>query len=147
VESVGLPIEQVEVVIGGLAVDSVDGGMALMASGSTKVKVTDSTWIALRVRGSYRGKTGELAAHSSAIQLLVGDKPLFSQTDAMTVLEQIEGAIAYVDTLAPRPDALRFKQMRATLEAAHNQLHQKMHRAGVYHHHVPLHGDLSPHEH
>lgn len=47
----------------------------------------------------------------------------------MTVLEQIEGAIAYVDTLAPRPQAQRFKQMRATLESAHNQLHQRMHRA------------------
>ncbi len=65
----------------------------------------------------------------------------------MTVLEQIEGAIAYVDTLAPRPEAQRFKQMRATLETAHNQLHQRMHRAGVFHRHVTLHGDLSPHEH
>lgn len=147
VESVSLPIEQVEVIVGGLAVDAVETGKALTATGSTQVNVTNSTWIALRVRGSYRGKHGELAAHTSAIQALVGDKPLFSQVDAMTVLEQIEGAIAYVDTLAPRPEAQRFKQMRATLEAAHNQLHQRMHRAGVFHRHVPLHGDLSPHEH
>jgi hypothetical protein len=101
----------------------------------------------LRVRGSYRGKPDEIAAHTSAIQILVGDEPIFSQADAITVLEQIEGAIAYVDTLAPRPEAQRFKQMRATLEAAHNQLHQRMHRAGIFHHHAPLHGDLSPHEH
>ena len=147
VESVGLPIEQVEVIVGGLAVDAVETGKALTATGSTHVHVNNSTWIALRVRGSYRGKHGELAAHTSAIQVLVGDKPLFSQADAMTVLEQIEGAIAYVDTLAPRPEAQRFKQMRATLETAHSQLHQRMHRAGVFHRHVPLHGDLSPHEH
>lgn len=147
VESVGLPIEQVEVVGGGLTVDAVETGKALTATGSTHVQVKNSTWIALRVRGSYRGKHGELAAHTSAIQLIVGDKPIFSQADALTVLEQIEGAIAYVDTLAPRPAAQRFKQMRATLEAAHNQLHQRLHRIGVYHRHVPLHGDLSPHEH
>lgn len=147
VESVGLPIEQVEVVMGGLAVDAVESGKALTATGTTEVHVKDSTWIALRVRGSYRGKHGELAAHTSAVQVLVGDKPLFSQADAMTVLEQIEGAIAYVDTLAPRPSAQRFKQLRATLEAAYNQLHQRMHRAGVFHRHLPSHGDLTPHEH
>jgi hypothetical protein len=147
VESVGLPIEQVEVVVGGLAVESVESGKALTATGTTQIHVTDSTWIALRVRGSYRGKAGELAAHTSAVQVLVEDKPLFSQADAMTVLEQIEGALAYVDTLAPRPAAQRFKQLRATLEAAHNQLHQRMHRAGVFHRHMPLHGDLTPHEH
>jgi hypothetical protein len=147
VESVSLPIEQVEIVVGGLAVDSVDTGATLFASGTASVNVTTSTWIALRVRGSYRGESGDIAAHTSAIQVLVGDKPLFSQTDALTVLEQIEGAIAYVDTLAPRPAAQRFKQMRATLETAHNRLHQRMHRAGLFHRHLPLHGDLSPHEH
>ena len=147
VESVGLPIEQVEVVVGGLAVDAVDTGNQLVATGTTQVNVKESTWIALRVRGSYRGKAHEIAAHTSAVQVLVGDKPLFSQADAMTVLEQIEGAITYVDTLAPRPDALRFKQMRATLEAAHNQLHQRMHRAGVFHRHLPDHRDVASHEH
>jgi hypothetical protein len=147
VESVGLPIERVEVVVGGLAVSAIDTDKTLAAAGSASFTVNSSTWIALRVRGSYRGKGDELAAHTSAILVTVDDKPLFSQTDAMTVLEQIEGAIAFVDTLAPRPEAQRFKQMRATLEAAHNQLHQRLHRAGVFHRHVPLHGDLSPHEH
>ncbi len=80
VESVGLPIEQVEIVVGGLTVDTVDTGKALTATGSTQVRVTHSTWVALRVRGSYRGKVGELAAHTSAVQVLVGDTPLFSQS-------------------------------------------------------------------
>ena len=55
------------------------------------------------------------------------------------MLEQIEGAIAYVDTLAPRPAARQFKKIRATIEAAHNRLHQLMHRQGIYHKHNPLH--------
>jgi hypothetical protein len=64
----------------------------------------------------------------------------------MTVLDQIQGAIAYVDTLATRPDARRFRALRATLETAYNRLHQRMHAAGVYHRH-PLHDPAQPHEH
>ncbi|HXF61536.1 MAG TPA: CehA/McbA family metallohydrolase [Caldilineaceae bacterium] len=147
VESVSLPVDQVEVVVGGLAVDSTTVGGQLSASGGVDVQVSDSTWVALRVRGSYRGKHGEVAAHTSAVQLLVEGKPLFSQPDATAVLEQIEGAMAYVDTIAPRPEAQRFKQLRATLEAAHNRLHQRMHRAGIFHRHTPLHKHASPQEH
>ncbi len=147
VESVSLPIEQVEVVMGGLAVDQVHVAGGLAASGSTELTVTDSTWIALRVRGSYHGKPEEIAAHTSAVQVLVEGKALYSNKDAMTVLEQIEGALAYVDTIAPRPDALRFKQMRATLETAYNRLHQRMHQQGVFHRHTPLHEHNRPREH
>ena len=108
---------------------------------------SNSTWIALRVRGSYKGEHGEIAAHTSAVQVLVDDKPLFSNHDAFAVLEQIEGAIAYVDTLAPRPEAQRYKQLRATLEAAHNQLHQRMHQQGIYHEHTVLHNHTQHREH
>ena len=92
------------------------------------------------MRGSYRGEHGEVAAHTSAVQVLVADSPLFSQPDASAVLEQIEGAIAYVDTIAPRPQAARFRAMRAVLESAHNRLHQRMHALGVFHRHTPRHG-------
>ncbi|MFN8439352.1 MAG: CehA/McbA family metallohydrolase [Caldilineaceae bacterium] len=147
VESVRLPIDQVEVVVGGLVAAQVNVGKALSASGSVNVPVHESTWIALRVRGSYRGQHGEIAAHSSAVQVLVEGKALFNLKHAGAVLEQIEGAIAYVDTLAPRPDALRFKQMRATLEAAHNRLHQRMHQQGMFHQHTPLHDHNRVREH
>ena len=147
VESVSLPIEQVEIVVGGLAAEQVNVNKALSASGSAALPITDSTWIALRVRGSYRGQHGEIAAHTSAVQVIVEGKSLFSTHDAMAILEQIEGAIAYVDTIAPRPDAIRYKQLRATLEAAHNRLHQRMHQRGIYHEHTPLHDHTRHHEH
>ncbi|MYH61736.1 MAG: hypothetical protein F4148_08200 [Caldilineaceae bacterium SB0675_bin_29] len=140
VESVQVPIEQVEVVQGGLVVDQVDVHGEYSASGSLQVAVTDSSWIALRVRGSYIGEEGEIAAHTSAVQTLVEDSPLFNEPDSSAVLEQIEGAIAYVDTIAPRPNAKRFREMRAVLEAAHNRLHQRMHAHGVFHKHTPVHG-------
>jgi hypothetical protein len=147
VESVSLPVDRVEIVVGGLAAEQTHIEQQLSAFGSAEIKITDSTWIALRVRGSYYGKHGEIAAHTSAVQVLVEGKPLFSQPDAFAVLEQIEGAIAYVDTLAPRPEAAQYKKLRATLEAAHNRLHQEMHRHGIFHHHTPVHDHSEHHEH
>jgi hypothetical protein len=145
VESVSLPIEQVEVVVGGLVVDQVNVGQQLSAVGQVRLPVTESTWVALRVRGSYRNKPGELAAHTSAVMVSVGSAPHFVANDAMAVLEQIEGALAYVDTLAPRPEAQRFKQMRASIEAAYNQLHQRMHQGGIFHRHTPVSGHADGH--
>ncbi len=139
VESAALPIERVEVVAGGFAVEETSAEGALSLAGSSEVAISESSWIALRVRGSHAGRPGEIAAHSSAVQLRVDGARPFKQEDAMAVLEQIEGALAYVDTLAPRPAARRFKQVRATIEAAHTRLHQLMHRQGIYHQHNPLH--------
>ncbi|MDF3015840.1 MAG: hypothetical protein K0R44_1065, partial [Thermomicrobiales bacterium] len=136
VASVNVPIPQIEVIAGGLVAEQVntDKGNVLSASGSASLEITDSTWIALRVRGSYYGREGDIAAHTSGVQI-------------MAVLEQIEGAIAYVDTLAPRPEARRYKQLRATLESAHNRLHQRMHQQGIFHQHTPLHGHDRAREH
>ncbi|MCB0012246.1 MAG: CehA/McbA family metallohydrolase, partial [Anaerolineales bacterium] len=136
VESVRLPIEQIEVIVGGLVVEQINVDGALRHEGHTQVNITGSTWIGLRVRGSYRGIPDEIAAHSSAVQILVDGQELFAQADAIAVLEQIEGAIAYVDTLATRPAAQRYKQLRLTLESAYNRLHQRLHQQGLFHHHL-----------
>jgi hypothetical protein len=146
VESVGVPIEQVEIVDGGLVVEQVHCGGCLASHGTVSVAVTSSTWLALRVRGSYHGRTDDIAAHTSAVQVVVDETPLFSEPDAATVLDQIQGAIAYVDTLAPRPEVQRYRELRATLEGAYNRLHQRMHHAGVYHAH-PIHDPTHSHEH
>ncbi len=139
VESAALPIEKIEVVVGGFAMEaqSVDG--ALKTAGGASVFVNESNWIALRVRGSHGGRAGEIAAHSSCVQVRVDGARPFKREDAIAVLEQIEGAIAYVDTLAPRAAARQYKKIRAAIEAAHNRLHQLMHRQGIYHKHNPLH--------
>ena len=139
VASAAMPIERVELVVGGFAVEAqtVDG--ALQAAGSCAVSVSESSWIALRVRGSHGGRPGEIAAHSSSVQVRVDGARPFKREDAIAVLEQIEGAIAYVDTLAPQPAARQYKKIRAAIEAAHNRLHQLMHRQGIYHQHNPLH--------
>lgn len=136
VESAGMPIDGVEIVHGGLTAESHTVDKSLSASGSTSLRIDESSWIALRVRGSYRGESGEIAAHTSAVQIVVDGAPLFSAPDAAAVLDQIGGAIAYLDVLAPRADVGRLKQMRAVLEGAYDRLHRRMHAQGIYHDHI-----------
>lgn len=145
--SVNVPIAEIEIVVNGLVAEQITVGGKLRHSGHASVAITGSSWVALRVRGSYYGRPGDIAAHTSAVQVLTGDQPIFAQADAMAVLEQIEGAMAYVDTLAPRPEVQRLRQVRATLEAAHNRLHQRLHSLGVFHRHTPLHSHEAPHLH
>ena len=76
-----------------------------------------------------------------------GGRPVFIEADAFAVLEQIEGAIAYVDTLATRPGDAAFRRIRAALLSAHERLHGRMHRLGVAHRHTPLHRHEDPTEH
>lgn len=147
VESAAMPIERVEIVCGGFAREEQTLDGTLGAAGSCELQISESTWIALRVRGSHRGRKTDIAAHSSCVQIRVGGRRPFQKTDAVAVLEQIEGAMAFVDTLAPRPEAQQYKRIRAALEAAHNKLHQLMHRQGVFHQHSPLHGHDEHHEH
>lgn len=146
VESVRMPIDRVELIVGGLVEDETNVGGELSARGRAAIPISRSSWVALRVRASYRGQADDIAAHTSAVQLLVEGSELFSEHDSMTVLDQIQGAIAYVDTLATRPDSRRLRALRATLETAYNRLHQRMHAAGIYHRH-PLHDAAEPHEH
>ena len=146
VESVRLPIDQVEVVVGGMVADQVDFDKTLTAEGSCELTISASSWVALRVRGSYRRQQGDIAAHSSAVQIRVGGSELFSQPDATAILAEIEGAMAYVDTLAPRPEATRYKQLRVALKAAHRRMHQRLHRQGIFHDHA-LHSPEDRREH
>ena len=140
VESVQVPIDAVEVVVGGCTVSEERFDKAMAASGTTEIVVSDSSWVAVRVRGRISVEPNDdIAAHTSAVQLLCGDKPVYRQEDAVAMLRQIEGAMAYVDTIAARPDADRFRKMQLTLESAYNRMHQRMHNEGVYHDHTPVH--------
>jgi hypothetical protein len=54
----------------------------------------------------------------------------------LTILEQIEGALAYIDTTGTRADERIYRRIRLVLESAHRTLHNRMHRAGVFHEHT-----------
>ena len=136
VESVRMPIQRVEVLQGGRVVQRQRGKGETSISGTCTLQAVQSSWIAIRVRGAFTNYTEQIAAHSSAVMVDVAGSPHFNNEDAVSILSQIKGTQAYVDTLAPRPGAKRFEAMRMVLEQAYNRLHQRLHRQGVYHSHT-----------
>lgn len=137
VSSIVIPATKVELVVNGelREMKALDPGKPSHA-GSWSVKAGESGWAALRVRAKHPDRSEVIAAHSSAIAVKAGDKPIFSRLDAMTILEQIEGAAAYVKNLGSKAEEAKYKRIMAKLTAAHRKLHNEMHRMGVYHDHT-----------
>ena len=68
----------------------------------------------------------------------VEGSPLLAGADALTILEQIEGALAYLDTVGTRAEDEAYKRMRLVLTSAHRSLHNQMHQLGYGHAHTPV---------
>jgi hypothetical protein len=136
VASVTVPMSRVELIVNGEIRES--SPVAPEAAGGTwRVKVDKSCWLALLVRGHYADKPEIVAAHSSPVMIQVADSPLLAAADAVTILDQIEGALAYLDTVGTRAEDAAYKRMRLVLVAAHRALHNRMHQLGAYHEHTP----------
>ncbi|MER8652878.1 CehA/McbA family metallohydrolase [Mesorhizobium sp. M1121] len=138
VESVSVRTRTVEVIRSGLVVDQIDYDK-LSFSGQYSLNITESCWVAIRIRGSVAGRDTDIAAHTSAVFIEVGGRPIFATSDAVAVLAQIEGSIVYLDTLAPKSSEAKQVRMRAALELAHRRLHHQLHHHGVGHEHTPVH--------
>ncbi len=139
------PMSRIELVVNGeiresLAVDS------WAAQGSFRVPVSRSSWIALLVRGHYTDKPEIIAAHSSAVMVEVAGSPFYAAADAVTILEQIEGAMAYLDTVGTRAETQAYRRMRLVLEGAHRRLHNRMHAQGHFHEHTAAEDHAAHHE-
>jgi hypothetical protein len=106
--------------------------------GHWSLNVGRSSWLALLVRGHYPDKEEIITAHSSPVMIQVQRSRFFAAADALTILEQIEGAMAYLDTVGTREDQTTYKRMRLVLEGAHRKLHNQMHKNGVFHDHTPI---------
>jgi hypothetical protein len=136
VASVTVPMSRVELIVNGEIRESVQVPPQA-GSGSWSVKVDRSSWLALLVRGHYPDKPEIIAAHSSPVMIDVEGSPMLAAADAVTILEQIEGALAYLDTVGTRADDLAYKRTRLVLTSAHRSLHNRMHQHGTYHGHTP----------
>jgi hypothetical protein len=146
VASVTIPISRVELVVNGEIRESVSTPPD-QASGSWSVKLDKSAWLALLVRGHYEGKPEIIAAHSTPVMVGVEGSPFLAAADAVTILEQIEGALAYIETLGTRASDVAFKRMQLVLTSAHRSLHNRMHQMGFYHDHTPVTDHLEHHQH
>ena len=107
-------------------------------NGQWSVKVDRSSWIALLIRALTPAKREIIAAHTSPVMVHVEGKPFFSAVDAATMLDQIEGALAYIDTVGTRAEDEVYKRMRLRLTSAYRKLHDELHRRGHSHDHTSV---------
>jgi hypothetical protein len=92
--------------------------------------------MALLVRGHYPGKPPIVVAHSSPLMVEVTGTQLLAQADAVTILEQVEGALVYLDTIGTRAEQQAYERMRLVLQSAYRSLHNRMHQGGLFHEHT-----------
>ena len=135
VSSVTVPVSRVELVINGEISQSVPVSSS-DSRGHWSVKIERSCWLGLLVRGHYPDKPEIIAAHSTPVMVQVEGSPLLAAADAVTILDQIEGSLAYLDTVGTRAEDQVYKRMRLVLESAHRSLHNRLHQAGQYHEHT-----------
>ena len=135
--SVTTPITRVDLVVNGEIRESASVSSA-EAAGHWSVRIDRSSWLALLVRGKYTDKPEIITAHSSPVMVTLDGSPMLAGADAVTILDQIEGALAYIDTVGTRAEDRVYKRMRLVLQSAHRSLHNRMHQMGFFHEHTPV---------
>jgi len=134
--SVTVPMTRLELVVNGEIRESLEVS-PWDASGQWSFKVDKSSWLALLVRGHYADRPEIITAHSTPVMVRLEGSPLLAAADAVTILEQIEGVLAYLDTVGTRAEDRVYKRMRLVLEASHREVHNRLHQAGYLHEHTP----------
>lgn len=120
VASATIPVSSMELVVNG----EVQTGGPLPpegGAGNWNVKVKKSAWLALLVRGHYPDQPEMIAAHSSPVMVSVEGARLLSALDAVTILEQIEGTLAFLDTIGTRAEDQTYKRMRLVITSAQDR--------------------------
>jgi hypothetical protein len=135
--SLTIPMTRAELIVNGeiresLAIPPGSG------SGTWRVRIEKSSWLALLIRGQYHDQPEVIAAHSSPVIIDVENSILLAAADAVTILDQIEDSLAYIDIIGTRAEERVYKRMRLALVSAHRLLHNRMHQQGFYHEHTQL---------
>jgi hypothetical protein len=134
-QSVTVPMSRVQLVVNGEIRESADVD-ANDSAGRWRLRLDRSSWAALLVRGWTPGRDEIIAAHTSPVMVEVGGTPFFAAADALTILDQIEGSLAYLDTVGTRAETDAWRRMHMVLESAHRSLHNRLHEAGHFHEHT-----------
>ena len=137
VASVTMPMSRVDLIVNGEVKESA-AVSKWKGSGNWSLKALKSSWIALLVRGQYPDKPEIIAAHTSPVMIKVKDSPMIVAADALTILDQVEGAMAYLDTIGTRADDKTFKRMKMVLTSAHRTIHNRLHEMGYFHQHTSV---------
>ena len=74
------------------------------------------------VVGHYPGKPEVIVAHTSPTWIITNCSPVFSRPDALTILDQIDGSLIYLGSIAIRPDEKTHDRMVTLLESVRRTL-------------------------
>jgi len=135
--SVTIPMSRVELMVNGEIRESKEVDPE-RGEGRWSLNIDKSSWLALLIRGHYGDKPEIIAAHSSPVMVQLDGSPFMAKADGMTILEQLEGALAFIDTVGTWADRETYKRMRLVLTSAHRELHNRLHQLGHYHKHDPV---------
>jgi hypothetical protein len=131
------PIHSVEVVLNGQVIASREAPPGAQEINlHEKIHVPGPGWIAARCISNLDPTTSwyfRIAAHTSPVYLRVPGQELFSASTVAYMLTLIEGAEAWADTLAIRPDPERFERVKKVFQDARKRLHEKLHQHGIQH--------------
>jgi len=94
INSVSVVSSRVEVMRSGMVVDELRRDK-LSCQGQSAIHVTESCWLAIRVRGRVAGRVAGIAAHTSAVFVEVGERPIFATSDAVAILAHLESLPGY----------------------------------------------------
>ena len=131
------PIHSLEVVFNGRVVasrEAAQGSRELILR--EKVSISGPGWLAARCVSNLGATTSwefKVAAHTSPVYLQTPGKQLFSAETVAYMLNIIEGAETWANTLAIRPDPERFQRVRQVFVDARRRLHQRLHEHGIGH--------------
>jgi hypothetical protein len=154
-ESLSIPMTRAELIVNGeiRESESIDSHSD---AGHWTVELKGSSWLAVLIRGretpanprrmSMRGQTASMtggdaeliSAHTSPVMVEVEGSDFMAAADAVTILQQIEGSLAYFETLGTRADTETYQRLRLLLTSVHRELHNRLHRHGVHHDHTAV---------
>ena len=131
------PVQRIEVVFNGKVIASrEDQGGAHKLVLHEKVNVPGSGWLAVRCSSKLGRSTGwhyGIAAHTSPVYFKVAGEDVFSAPAITYMLNLVNGAQAYVEQLATRPDEKRLAAILEVFADARAHIHQRMHQHGIKH--------------
>ena len=88
------------------------------------------------VRVRYADKPEMIAAHSAPLTVHVDGTQFHAAADSLSILQQVEGALAYLETLAMRAETAAYQRMRLALTGIRRDMHNRMHQLGQFHEHA-----------
>ena len=124
-----VPIHRLEIVRNGRVVASREekGGASEILLRET-IPADGPGWIAARCASRLETPGFRVAAHTSPVYLTAAGSELFSAPVAAYMLTLIDGAEAWVEQLATRPDTERFQRVLQVFKEARARVHARMHQ-------------------